>query len=486
MTFYKKFKGKNLYGSNKLTSKDMFIQRKAYEAYYPDAQDPVFPKPINFHMPEFYSYGLMDSQRNYIIPNPDFAIKVPGTKKQIYTIDFVAEAYQDFLFYMNTKAAIKMIFDEGKIKDGWEAQRAWRDLDDDRDQIKEGFYKNFVLVFLDTEKKRKIKNFNDFMYMFVNEYLDFLPEYPITYSGYIESELYDRATSGLCIDIYKDDYGDDYKKFDKFINNKNFRDYAIAAASKGFLIDKHAPFRLVANLSSPKMIQYASPKLDFMKMPRSGQTTKTEVPFLETYFYHKHQYIVDENGNGYTSTLSANNKRHRHRIINYKVIPSQTGKGAEKDVGILSHTHDIIAPQLEYKSQDIYESYFIKVQNIEISNLKAMFTNMYERFYKAYPFFSTTRYCKDLSSGFDAKNAFFRKLNIKTIHREKLDLNQIADTHTDLVWQKLYFLIRLKEMKVSLDERKKVNVLAKIEDLYFKVDKNSSMNYISNYLKQFY
>jgi hypothetical protein len=487
MTLYKKFKDKNLYGSNNLSANDMFIQRKAYEAYYPDRTDPSFPKPIDFHLTNYYSYGLMDSQRNYIIPNPNFSIKVPGTKKQIYTLDFVANAYEDFVFYMNTKASVKMVFDEGKIKDGWEAQRAWREIDDDRDQIKEGFYKNFVLVFLDSEKKRKIRNFNDFMYVFINEYLDFLPEYPITYSGFIESEFYDRASSGLCIDIYKDDYGNDYKKFDKFINNRNFRDYATAAASKGFLIDKHAPFRLVANISSPKMIQYASPKLNFLRMPRNGQTTETETPNLESYLYHKHEFNIDEDGNGFTNTIvQTGGKRHRHKIINYKVIPDFTAKANEKDIGVPPHTHNIEPVELAYNTQDLYDSYFLKVKDIEIEDLKKMFIGMYERFYRAYSFFSTTKYCEDLGTGFNSKNAFFRKLNIKTVHREKLSNDQLATEYTDIVWQKLYFLIRLREMKVSLEERKKTNVLAKIEDLYFKVDKNSSMNYISNYLKQFY
>lgn len=66
-------------------------------------------------------------------------------------------------------------------------------------------------------------------------------------------------------------------------------------------------------------------------MPRNGQTTETETPNLESYLYHKHEFNIDEDGNGFTNTIvQTGGKRHRHKIINYKVIPDFTAKANEK------------------------------------------------------------------------------------------------------------------------------------------------------------
>ena len=47
-------------------------------------------------------------------------------------------------------------------------------------------------------------------------------------------------------------------KFEKFIKSPNFEFYLLAAAKHGFFVDKNAPWRLVANLNSPRMKEYMS------------------------------------------------------------------------------------------------------------------------------------------------------------------------------------------------------------------------------------
>lgn len=81
---------------------------------------------------------------------------------------------------------------------------------------------------------------------------------PLTKSGYIRSKYYNPSSTGLCIEIFNDSIGLDSVKFEKFIKSPNFEFYLLAAAKHGFFVDKNAPWRLVANLNSPRMQEYMS------------------------------------------------------------------------------------------------------------------------------------------------------------------------------------------------------------------------------------
>ena len=65
-------------------------------------------------------------------------------------------------------------------------------------------------------------------------------------------------SSGLAIEVYDGDYSDDAIKRDLFYTNKNFAPFRNAAYQHGFMIDKHIPWRLIADLNSPNMKPYVS------------------------------------------------------------------------------------------------------------------------------------------------------------------------------------------------------------------------------------
>tara|TARA_Y100000385_G_C12911929_1_gene558719 strand:- start:172 stop:885 length:714 start_codon:yes stop_codon:yes gene_type:complete len=62
--------------------------------------------------------------------------------------------------------------------------------------------------------------------------------------------------SGLCIELKNLPYSEDEKKIE-FINSPNFKHYIRLANQFGFVVDKNVPWRLVADLSHTKMIEYA-------------------------------------------------------------------------------------------------------------------------------------------------------------------------------------------------------------------------------------
>ena len=492
MTF-KKYENISLYGSTNLPSKHLFRQRRGYDALYPSENDPLFPKPINFRNQKQAKYGVISPDKEYLVCDPAYLKQVAGTKEVIYALNFVSDAYSDFLFYMNTKGTLKMMEDGERLKSDMSAKKAWQNPDTTYDQLQNALYESFIEVFLDIKTKQKITNFASFMDVFMNFYLNYMEyDVPVTYTGMLQSSFYNPMFSGLCIEIENSDHDEDYTKFDKYINNKNFKEYATAAAAFGFMLDKHAPWRLVANIKSPKMIKYIDNYLRLYKASREGITEYTTMPYLEDGSTHAHKYYIDEYGNGYTDSHGSPGnilKEHTHQIIDYKLVPSATTKGNSPNIGIEPHTHDMQVFSEAIKRNDFYDSYYFRTQEIDLENLKEMMFGIYKRFVDTFPFATTPLACHLSKNIYDYSpdfNFMFDPLQVKRIYRDEISEEQYNAEYEDLFFYKIYFMIRMRELKVTISTSKMANNLAKIEDLYLNVDKDSALSYIIQYLKQYY
>ena len=81
--------------------------------------------------------------------------------------------------------------------------------------------------------------------------------YPFTFSGFIKSKYCPINCSGLVIEIAEEDYFKDTAKIDSFVNSENWLFFLNACRSYGFSVDKNIPWRLVADIGSPEMLEYA-------------------------------------------------------------------------------------------------------------------------------------------------------------------------------------------------------------------------------------
>ena len=81
---------------------------------------------------------------------------------------------------------------------------------------------------------------------------------PITYTGFVKSRRCPINVSGLAIELADLNASDDEEKVAQFLESKNWDFFVNTAATYGFMIDKAVPWRLVADIGSPTMIQYAS------------------------------------------------------------------------------------------------------------------------------------------------------------------------------------------------------------------------------------
>ena len=109
-----------------------------------------------------------------------------------------------------------------------------------------------------TEKGSKITNFNEFV--------DFLKDFsqsvgntfPITKTGFIRSRYNSVMNNALSIEISDLVYENDDQKITDFVKSPNFEYYLNACNSFGFMVDINAPWRIVADLDSVAMRDFAS------------------------------------------------------------------------------------------------------------------------------------------------------------------------------------------------------------------------------------
>ena len=118
-------------------------------------------------------------------------------------------------------------------------------------QIQEGIIETIQ------DNKINFSNMSDFKPIFIDLITKVSKKIPITYPGFVKSSRCPMNVSGLVIEIADIDYANDENKILAFKNSPNWKFYLNACRSYGFYVDSSNPFRLVANIGSPEMLEYA-------------------------------------------------------------------------------------------------------------------------------------------------------------------------------------------------------------------------------------
>jgi hypothetical protein len=103
----------------------------------------------------------------------------------------------------------------------------------------------------------RLRNVIDF-----NTYMEHMIDYskitskiiPLTKESFIKTNMCPLNTSGLVIEIAELDYSKDNLKYN-FVTSPNFEFYKNVCIKYGFSIDFNAPWRLIADIDSPPMIE---------------------------------------------------------------------------------------------------------------------------------------------------------------------------------------------------------------------------------------
>ena len=245
-------------GKNNTNAKHAFTMRRNYR--YNGFQIKGYPLAIDMWYEKPY-YGRTNHDGDAVYLSEQFLSPIQNTgDKTIQAVNFVVDAFhalvKEWRAVKNTRSRKKGFFSEITAVKAWPApgvHSMYR-------LYEETLYNTFIKTFLTFHgRKDKIVTVEDFMEVFV-EFVDTMaPRYPFSRSALILSKYSDPMLSGLMIEIASADHGDDRIKNRVFNRDQDYLYFRRLAAKHGFMIDKNAPWRLVANINSKEMNRYMKP-----------------------------------------------------------------------------------------------------------------------------------------------------------------------------------------------------------------------------------
>ena len=258
----------NFKANNDMSAFEMFMHRSVYSGYAFSKSgeaniDPESTK--NFWFLENMLHGRIrekSGQILIIIPKKDFLINCKRStgSQPVLAIDFVVDAYNNLLSqYDKNRIGFKKISTDStylsKLSAHAGATNGFKGHDKVRRELRSRFisYSDFF-----KEDANNIFSFEDFVPFFMEFLLTFLSAYSITFSSHAISKHSTPMTSGLCIECASLKHSKDEEKSKYFLGDENFEIYKILASNNGFAIDKNAPWRLIADISSPQMLEFAA------------------------------------------------------------------------------------------------------------------------------------------------------------------------------------------------------------------------------------
>jgi len=202
-------------------------------------------------------YGRVDPNYNAIVVRRDKLTTIAATASPVLVQKFVADALVDVISRMNKLTNMRQFRRVSSPFTPLTPVKGYVSPEKSHKEYLSLAAGHFISTMLPNDKARsRISDFNSFLPLFRKYVLRWAPSSPITRSGYIMSRKNSVLSSGLAVEIYDGDYSDDKIKKELFYNNPAFRAYRDVAYQHGFVIDKHIPWRLVADIASPNLAPY--------------------------------------------------------------------------------------------------------------------------------------------------------------------------------------------------------------------------------------
>ena len=213
------------------------------------------------------------------------------------------------------------------------------------------FLENYLLP-----EQSEISNFDDVIYQFDRFLGDFGHRYPILYSSFVGSSLCPMQGTALVIDLKGVGHNSDSER-DALINDPSFLFMSRLANEYGFVIPKHAPWCLVANLDSRVMVNYA---IQYDVLDKNN--------LVEDYFYECKDHDIDLLKalifNSYEALFEQFPEKSKTKICKSNRLRTFTTDRLREDSSILSR---------RYSSKFWFRKYIeilIKERDIKMSKTK--------------------------------------------------------------------------------------------------------------------
>tara|TARA_Y100001938_G_scaffold151091_1_gene245881 strand:- start:4748 stop:5968 length:1221 start_codon:yes stop_codon:yes gene_type:complete len=275
--------------NNTESAKELYIKR----GFYMEKMLSRYPNLKDFQRAEKYLYGRVSRSYVPIEVHPTTRLGgLPNTNRSdangFEALEFVADAFHDLVQQFKKKAMSGHIRADDPFLSALDVQRAYispRTL-----------YRNFQntnkeeMAAQCRDRSLNFKNFDEFLVHFRALVAQQLTVLPFTYPAFIKSRHCPMHVTGLVIDISKKSCDDDALKVKSFRNSPNWDFYLNACRSYGFSVDVNNPGRLVADLGTREMIQYAR-KNNYLST--DNVLARAYTPAHRVYYASFKQVLVD-------------------------------------------------------------------------------------------------------------------------------------------------------------------------------------------------
>lgn len=182
-------------------------------------------------------------------------IQASDPKRGLKALNFVSDAFNDLAKTFQKKVLKAEIDSTDKNLANLKAHKAYQDphylykqhLSSYKEAVEELFEEDSV----------RFVSFEKFVALLTPYIFKTCRRIPFTLPAYVKSHYCPANVSGLVIEIADMDPSNDAEKIEKFYNSKNWQFFLNACAEYGFMVDKNIPWRIVADIGSAPMLEYA-------------------------------------------------------------------------------------------------------------------------------------------------------------------------------------------------------------------------------------
>jgi len=398
-------------------------------------------------------YGKIDQQGNVIHlsneskskrlrvvqPTSAFANKVGD----ILLLDFVATAFKNVQGALVRTDVLGKSSRSGIIRIAIQKPSGgYVDVDTLYGPYAQSIFSIFSDVYLKTSvKTRLVQNFDDYSRLFLEFAKEYAATNSLTKTFFIKSSLCTSLISGLTVQLETNDHNSDEARM-LWVKDPNFPLYVNTAAQNGFLVNKYAPWRLTANIASPRTV---------------------------TYWIRHHIASLEQRPDG--------------KELLSKVVPGcvDTEETVDKflNQGLSVGGEAYAFPET---SRHFFESYYTKSCFNDISELKTNMVNNYNEFVTANPVVRITDH-KRCPYGMKTD-----KITQRVVTRSRIKMNTVNDKYGTDYWLEVYFRIRSYEEQVFFKEPKFRRILKSAQRIatgFGELDIPAAAMYINRSLRGF-
>jgi len=247
--------------NNNESSKMLFYKKGVYSnRMIPFAA--IYPNLMDFNRGEKFLYGRVS--RNFIpmITTSDSMRKSfkkasgQGSAAGQSALDFVVDAFSALALQFEKCAYSGKIDPNDPYLSTLTVYKAYQNPVTLYEQYKMGYFNGIAASFRSTGVK--VKNFDDFIHNLMIMLKSAAYSVPFTMTAFVKSRRCPINISGLAVEIAFISAANDDEKMNLFVNSKNWEFYLNACKSYGFMVDQSTPWRLVADIGSSAMLEYAS------------------------------------------------------------------------------------------------------------------------------------------------------------------------------------------------------------------------------------